>query len=473
MASNVGYPVRVEARLDTELSRWMWLVKWFLAIPHYIVLAFLWVAFALLSIAAFFAILFTGRYPRGIFDFNVGVMRWSWRVAYYAYGVMGTDRYPPFTLAAVPDYPAQLEVEYPERLSRGLVLVKWWLLALPHYLIVGIMAGGSWLVWQDEEWQVAGPGLIGILAFIAVVILAFSGRYPTSLFDFILGLNRWVLRVAGYASLMTDRYPPFRLDTGGAEPDGTMTMSVSKPPETPSAPGALAAAATPAGKARGFTAGSGIALAFGVLIGLAALGIGGAGGVMLWADQTQRVDGFVSTDGDVFRTSTHAFVAEGIDVIIDDGTPEAFYPESLLGDARVEISSLNGEEVFIGVARTEDAAAYLEGVGYAMTDDFIDHGFITHEGGAPAGPPAEQTFWESSSAGSGMQTITWPVEEGMWTLVAMNADGSSDVAVEATAGLEVPSLTWIAAGLLVLGGVLLLIAVGLVSGASYRALKKS
>jgi hypothetical protein len=221
MTSSSPYPVRLDGHLDTPLSRWLWLVKWLLVIPHVIVLAFLWIAFVVLWVVALFAILFTGRYPRPIFDFNLGVLRWSWRVVFYSYNALGTDRYPPFTLADVADYPARLDVEYPQSLSRGLALVKWWLLALPHYLIVSVFAGGAWAGVNASSahwsWSSAG-GLIGLLVCIAGIVLLFTGRYPRTIFDFVMGMNRWVYRVAAYAALMTDVYPPFRLDMGEQEP---------------------------------------------------------------------------------------------------------------------------------------------------------------------------------------------------------------------------------------------------------------
>jgi hypothetical protein len=200
-------PIRVTARLDPDLSRWRWLVKWFLAIPHLVVLAFLWLAFFVLTIVAFVIIAITGRYPRGIFDFNVGVMRWTWRVQLYAFSLT-TDRYPPFSLQPDPDFPATLDVDYPERLSRGLVWVKWWLLAIPHYLVIALFQGGA---------HVTG-GLIAILALIAGVSLAVGRGYPRSIFDFVLGMHRWTWRVWAYAALLRDEYPPFRLDNGGDEP---------------------------------------------------------------------------------------------------------------------------------------------------------------------------------------------------------------------------------------------------------------
>ena len=213
------YPLRIEGHLDEPLNRGLWLVKWLLAIPHYIVLGLLWVASVVATVIAGFTILFTGRYPRALFDFNVGVLRWTWRVSFYAF-TLGTDRYPPFTLASA-DYPATLDVAYPERLSRGLWIVKG-LLAIPHLVIVGIFAGGasSWAFGDAvaDNWQVAASGgLIGVLVAIAGVILLFTGSYPRGLFDFAMGMNRWVYRVMTYTGLMTDEYPPFNLDEGGEE----------------------------------------------------------------------------------------------------------------------------------------------------------------------------------------------------------------------------------------------------------------
>lgn len=215
-----GPPVRVEAELDGPLSRWLWLVKWLLLIPHYVVLFFLWIAFAVVTVVAFFAILFTARYPRPLFDFNVGVLRWSWRVSYYSTGAFATDRYPPFRLGEEPGYPARLEIAHPGRLSRGLVLVKWWLLAIPHYIVLGFLTGGPGTGTDEGEWEgwwFAHTGLITVLALFAIVAHAVTRTYPRGLFELVIGLNRWVLRVVAYAALMTDAYPPFRLEQGGSE----------------------------------------------------------------------------------------------------------------------------------------------------------------------------------------------------------------------------------------------------------------
>ena len=222
--SQASSPVRLTGELDPNLSRGLWLVKWFLAIPHIVVLAFLAVAFLVTTVVAGFAILFTGRYPRPLFDFNVGVMRWNWRVGFYATSAIGTDRYPPFTLART-DYPADLDVDYPEHLSHGLVLVKSWLLAAPQLIIVGLFTGNLPYWWATrDDWSsgyqsTAGISLLGLLVCVAGFFLLFTRTYPPALFDLTMGVNRWVYRVTAYVALMTDQYPPFRLEQGAHEGD--------------------------------------------------------------------------------------------------------------------------------------------------------------------------------------------------------------------------------------------------------------
>ena len=195
MTEERAYPLEIRGGMSPDLSRWLWLVKWLLAIPHWIILFFLGIASSVVWFIAWWAILFTARYPRGMFNFTVGVSRWSWRVKFYAC-MLGTDRYPPFTLAADVDYPANLSVEYPERLSRIKVIFKWWLLAIPHYIILYFFGG-----------------LSAALSIIAGIILLFTGNYRGDVYGALMAVNRWQWRVTGYASFLYDDYPPFEFDT--------------------------------------------------------------------------------------------------------------------------------------------------------------------------------------------------------------------------------------------------------------------
>lgn len=179
-------------------SRWLWLVKWcVLALPHYPILILLYLVYPLSTVAAGVAILCTGRYPRPLFDFNVGVLRWSWRVMNYRFPMNSTDQYPPFTLASRPDYPGDLAVDYPERLNNWAVLVKW-LLAIPQVLLC---------------WSMEAP--LQVLCIISALTLLSTGTIPQGMFDLLMGMVRWRYRVAAYVSLMRDEYPPFRMDLGG------------------------------------------------------------------------------------------------------------------------------------------------------------------------------------------------------------------------------------------------------------------
>lgn len=202
-------PVRLEGDFDASLSRWLWLVKWLLLIPHWFCLVFLWLSAVLATILAFFVLLFTGRYPRGLFNWNLGVLRWTWRVAFYSYSALATDRYPPFTMSDAPDYPARLSIDYPEQQRRGLPLIGWWILGIPQYAIAGLLSGGG---------SFGRFGVVGVLMFVVALLLLFKDRYPTEIFDFAMGANRWVMRTLAYGAFMTPQYPPFRLDAGPREP---------------------------------------------------------------------------------------------------------------------------------------------------------------------------------------------------------------------------------------------------------------
>jgi hypothetical protein len=488
------YPVRVDAALEPQLNRWLWLVKWILVIPHYIVLFFLWIAFGVLSVVAFVAILFTGRYPRTIFDFNVGVLRWSWRVAYYAYGALGTDRYPPFSLEDVPDYPAHLSVEYPEHLSRGLVLVKWWLLAIPHYLVVGVFLGGGLYVasgMSDSDWSTAwSGGLIGLLVLMAALVLLFTGRYPQAIFDFVLGMNRWVLRVAAYAALMTDEYPPFRFDQGGPDP-GSGDVGVPTVHPGASTPGsssdsatgtalrqaaAPSAPLTPASPARGWTGGRIATVVIGSVLLVSAGGLLTGGIALAVADQSMRDEqGFLMTGEEQYTAAGFAIASEPMELHANGAAD--FIPEVLLGDAKIQVDPVTEDkEVFVGVADSADADAYLGGVQHSTVSDFRgdswnDAGPVYQEteGAAPTTPPGDANFWVAKASGLGEQRAVMDLESGDWTIVVMNADGSSGVSAEVAVGATFPAIEWVVATLLLVGGFLLLLALALIIGAVRRA----
>jgi uncharacterized protein DUF4389 len=448
------YPVRIEGELQPGLSRWLWIVKWLLALPHYIVLAFLWLTLFVLTVIAFFAILFTGRYPRGIFDFNLGVLRWTWRVAFYSYGALGTDRYPPFTLDDVPDYPARLHVEYPDRLSRGLVLVKWWLLAIPHYIIVGILLGGGGWAGSHEDWGGGWwgwwgfqAGLIGLLVFFAGVALLFLDRYPKGIFDFTLGLDRWVARVAAYVLLMRDEYPPFRLDQGGAD---AAAVDVPAPSELhPLAAETPTAGAEPRGTG-GATAGKVVLIVVGVLAGILAFGFLASGCALVAVDRTQRDDdGFLMSPSRELTTSTYAIVSESAD--LDTGGAE-WALDTFLGTVRIRSES--ERPVFVGIGRAAAVDAYLRDVDHVEIDDLDNSGdpeYTTRPGGAPSDPVGDETFWTATASGTGEQTLDWDPEDGVWRVVLMNTDASRGVTSDMSIGAELDSVLWIGLGLLGLG----------------------
>jgi hypothetical protein len=438
------YPVRVEGHLEFP-SRWSWLVKWLLAVPHLIVLAVLWLGFLASSIAAFATVAFMGRYPRSLFEFNVGVMRWSWRVVFYAYGANGTDRYPPFTLEDVPDYPARLAVAYPEHQRSGLPLIGWWLAGIPQYLIAGMFIGGGMLgLWGGASWI----GLIGLLVLVAAVVLLVDGSYPRSIFDLVLGLNRWVLRVVAYAAVMTTEYPPFRLDAGEDDPAGAIIAT----------PGAVAtqAAGERAPGAWG-PARVAVALLAGIatLVGVAAIAAGASAIVL---GHTQRnASGYLLSEQASYSTGTYALESGAYDA----GAPGlGLIARDVLGTIR--ISSESSRPVFIGIAPAAAAERYLANVAHAEAGGLGagSGDFHTQPGGAPTSSPTAQHFWAATATGAGQRTLTWKLRSGNWRVIVMNADGTRNVASDLSIGASFPHLLRIGIAALAVGLLIVVLAAG-------------
>jgi hypothetical protein len=195
MATESTYPVQMDLQAPLEVARWRPLVHWLLVIPHWVVLYVLGLVLSVLGLVAWFAILFTANIPRGLFDFMTMIFRYQWRT--YSFIAFMREPYPPFdfTAAAVDpgNDPARMSIQYPERMSRLLIFVKW-LLLIPHFIALMFVFIAAFFVW--------------IAGFFAVLI---TGKWPEGMRNFLIGTMRWSMRASTYFYNMTDQYPPFSL----------------------------------------------------------------------------------------------------------------------------------------------------------------------------------------------------------------------------------------------------------------------
>ena len=190
----------------------------------------------------------------------------------------------------------------------------------------------------------------------------------------------------------------------------------------------------------------------GVLFGLAVMA---GGGYLLWADRTQRDDGYLTTPSERFATPTYALTRTRLE--LDTNEEGWVLNENWFGKIRIRGESPAGKTLFIGIGPQAEVARYLGSVAHANVQDLDFDPFratyLSVSGGAPHAPPTDQSFWTASASGVGTQTLTWKVRDGDWSVVLMNADGSRGVAADIDLGTKLAFLLWVAIGLLI-GGVL-------------------
>jgi hypothetical protein len=298
------------------------------------------------------------------------------------------------------------------------------------------------------------------MVLFAGVGLLFTARYPRGLYDFAMGLNRWVMRVVAYAALMTDEYPPFRLDQGGADPaqpigptpSGLGGAAQYARGTAPAGPGVPAGP----GASGGGRAGAVVALVAGLLVGLVGLGLASVGAGGLWLQSRRDAAGFVSTNTQLLSSTTAAITAEDVDLRIGDGV-EGWVSSDRFGTIRVRATAVDGSPVFIGIAPESAIDTWLAPVAHdelrTVTGDRAT--YLRQDGGAAAAAPTSQTFWSASVSGTGTQELQWQIRSGRWGLVLARPDGAPGLEARVDVGARIPGITGLATGLLI-GGLVLL-----------------
>lgn len=270
------YPVDLRADYPERSSRWwaaltLLFVKFLALIPHFVILAFLAIAQAVVSLVGQVAVAATGSYPEGMFRFVEGVLRWNTRVTAFVLSL--TDRYPPFSLKPDPDYPIDVVIERPARSSRLYAVLT---LIVEALAIAAAVGAAIWLGLTDDSWAAydaqspwnanadawwSSPGFLllrvlaalpheivvfalGIAAFLVWLMvqwaILFVARYPRGLYDFVAGVTRWRTRVSAYTLGLVDRYPPFTFDPSLTEPGETPPVEDGRPGLPIGAAGGLA-----------------------------------------------------------------------------------------------------------------------------------------------------------------------------------------------------------------------------------------